>query len=250
MKQLDLDWVREQAEQVFSPETVFEVNHIEAKDPTLSQAEIVVLAHGTEVSITLSKNDKDQWMARVGPIDKMVSSRHLSMASGIEPAQFALEFILDWMEAGWRDFSKTKPVAAAYYERRHHQILADRVWEDVARKLIALIPEELNSFADEKEWLESERYWKLPEFLQKAFEETLEGRYGFLSIGISSICLADAGLSCTVSTREVIRLFEKLNKAWEGRVEVSTRVVDGRRFESVQVYFHVVDARLMYEEQR
>ncbi len=235
MEQLDLDWVRKITGYVFPPETIFDVRHPETADPECSQAEIVVLSHGSELTITLSKDNENRWAARLTPEETLENTMGIQLAPGVEPAQMALQLLKDWFEKGWRDYVKAKPLAAAHYEQWHHQILAERIWENMVRELMECIPEELQAFAEEKGWfpLEPDGWWTLPEELSHMIENTRRGGCNDFSVKFRD--LENYGFENLEQATELILL---LNQAWAGIVEVK---VEQTGEHDIKVRLYAVD---------
>lgn len=122
-------------------------------------------------------------------------------------------------------------IVDAFAERERFERQAKMVWEQLAERLMALIPDGLHTFANEKGWIKGETYkldgyWPLPEWLQFMVTNTRAG--GCNSDKYREDDLEIYGFE---SFDDLRAKFEELEAAWNGLIRIEVDDGEGYRVE-------------------
>lgn len=129
-------------------------------------------------------------------------------------------------------------IVRAFAECERLEQEAKVIWEQLADRLMKLIPESLHPFASEKGWIKGETYtvdgyWPLPEWLKFMVNNTKAG-------GCNSDKYREDDLECYgfKSFDDLKTKFLELEQAWNGLIRIEVDDGEGYR---VAVYYYATE---------
>jgi len=106
-------------------------------------------------------------------------------------------------------------ILEAHDERVRLEQAAEETWRTLAKKLEALIPEDLRLMAEAFNWIEGDEPWRLPLWLKKLVEKNQEGFNEYVCI--QPCHLADYGFT---DFEDAKRKMNQLPGAWKNLVRM------------------------------